>query len=424
MASSNNPVVALYLKDLRAGGAQRVFLNLCRGFLDAGLGVDLVLARGEGALLEQLPDEVRLVNLGARGALAAMPALRRYVKERHPAVLLASINYVNVTALLVTRPARPRPARSRTAPARTAPTRIFVREANILNENTFRRGSLHDRVLLALMRLLYPRAERVIVNAEDTRTSLLRYGVVAQDRIELIPNPVDTARIRRLAALPAAHPWLQDPRVTRVVLGVGSLSRQKHFDLLIRAFARAVTGDGGARSRADARLMILGEGEERTNLERLAREVGVSDRVSLPGYSDNPFAAMARADLFVLCSLWEGSANVLVEALACGAPVVATDCPGGTREVLGFDELRSPGSPGASPEEHTRRENPPYGTLIPTDDEAALADAIARMLALPSGARKEVRARARRRAEIYDLGSVTDRYREVLGLETTRKPPR
>jgi glycosyltransferase involved in cell wall biosynthesis len=403
------PTVALYLKDLRAGGAQRVFLNLCRGFLEAGLQVDMVLARGEGALLDQLPDGVQLVDLGARGALAAMPALRRYVRDRRPQALLASINYVNVTALLATR---------------FLATPVFVREANILNENTFRPGKLHDRILLALMRLLYPRAERVIVNSEDTRASLVRYGVIAQDRIELIPNPVDLGRIRELAALAASHPWLAEAASPPVVLAVGSLSRQKNFDLLIRAFAKATTdaGDSSARdssagdnttanARLHARLIILGEGEERSNLEHLANDLGVAERVSLPGFSDNPFSHMARADLFVLSSLWEGSANVLVEALACGAPVVATDCPGGAREVLGHEGLQPAGEA-------------PYGTLVRSDDEAALAEAITRMIALPHPVLEELRIRSRQRAETYNLATVTDRYREMLGLDTTRIPPR
>lgn len=392
MALHPVPDIALYLKDLRAGGAQRVFLNLCRGFINAGLTVDMVLARGEGALLEQLPEEARLVDLGARGALAAVPALRRYVKERRPTVLMASINYVNVTALLATTMLRT-----------TGATRVFVREANILNENTFRRRSVHDCVLLALMRRLYRRAESVIVNAEDTRTSLVKYGVVGNQQIDLIPNPVDVQQIQRLATLPAPHPWLNDASHPSVVLAVGSLGRQKNFSLLLRAFA-LVPGN--------ARLIILGEGSERTDLEVLAQTLGIQNRVSLPGFSDNPFAYLSRAHLFVLSSLWEGSANVLVEALACGTPVIATDCPGGAREVLGYvgEPAREGSQAGCSQAGST------FGTLVPSNNIQELAHAIVRMLALSPSEREVLQTRARGRAEMYNLATVTEHYRRVLQL--------
>jgi len=406
--------IALYLRDLRGGGAQRVFVNLCRGFLDAGYEVDMVCARAQGALLEQLPDGVELVNLQARGALAAVPRLRRYLKRRQPDVLLSSIHYVNVSALLAARCCG------------RLPVRLVVREANVLSAETFRPGRLYDRVLLALMRRLYPRADRVVVNSEDSRDSLALYGVVARAAIELIPNPLDCAGIQSAAEQTPEHPWLPpeprrgdaapvvrradaavtprraDAEATRfppVVIGVGSLSRQKNFSLLIRAFAEARANP----SCADACLIILGEGEQRPELETLVTQLGLQDAVSLAGFAANPYAFMARAELFVLSSLWEGSANVVAEALACGAPVVATDCPGGARELL-----EVPAGAAGAAEGRGR-----YGRMVPSDNCQALAGAITLSLTEPEPG---ARARARVRAATFDLPNITHQYLTALGL--------
>jgi glycosyltransferase involved in cell wall biosynthesis len=171
-----------------------------------------------------------------------------------------------------------------------------------------------------------------------------------------------------------------------VILAVGRLHRQKDFPTLIGAFARL-------RAERPARLVILGEGKLRPALEKVARRLGVGGDVDLPGYRDNPFAWMARAAVFALSSTFEGTANVLIEAMACGCPVVSTDCPHGPREVL---------------------DNGRYGPLVPVGDSAALAHAIAAVLDNPPD--REV---LRSRAALYDRDTNIDRYLQVL-LEKTR----
>lgn len=152
------------------------------------------------------------------------------------------------------------------------------------------------------------------------------------------------------AAAPLEDPWLQDSRTQDipVVLGAGSLELRKDFSSLIRAFAKL-------RQRRPLRLVILGEGRERTNLEQLARDLGVEQDLRLPGFQYNPYAWMARANVFALTSRREGSGAVLVEALACGTPCVATDCPSGPAEILDQGTL---------------------GPVIPIGDIEALAQAL------------------------------------------------
>ena len=203
--------------------------------------------------------------------------------------------------------------------------------------------------------------------------------------ITTVYNPFDLQRITALAAEPAPHPWLAED--APVVLGAGRLHPQKDFATLLRAFARV-------RARTAARLVILGEGEERAALETLARELGIAADVALPGYTANPYAWLVRARVFALSSRWEGLANVLVEALACGTPVVSTRCPGST-EVLGE---------GA------------HGRLVEVGDDEALADAIAATLESPADPEA-----LRRRAGDFSLDRGVDGYLEaLLGEATTR----
>jgi glycosyltransferase involved in cell wall biosynthesis len=166
------------------------------------------------------------------------------------------------------------------------------------------------------------------------------------------------------------------------LLGVGRLEPQKDFALLLRAFARI------RRERA-ARLLILGEGRERPRLTQLAKALGVADSVDLPGFVPNPYAHMTRANLFVLSSRYEGLGNVVIEALACGCPVVSTDCPSGPAEVL--DRGR-------------------YGRLVPVGDPAALAQAILAALEEPVD-----RARLRGRAAQFSVERAARRYLELMG---------
>jgi glycosyltransferase involved in cell wall biosynthesis len=165
-----------------------------------------------------------------------------------------------------------------------------------------------------------------VVVSREAADDLARTARLARERIEVIYNPVITPALREQAAQAPDHPWFA-PGQPPVVLGVGRLTRQKDFPTLIRAFAEV-------RRRRTARLVILGEGEERPALTALVAELGLDPDVALLGFRDNAAAYMARAAVFVLSSAWEGLPTVLIEALATGTPVVSTDCQSGPREIL------------------------------------------------------------------------------------------
>ncbi|NCA70775.1 MAG: glycosyltransferase [Sphingobacteriia bacterium] len=366
------PSLAIFLPSLAGGGAERMMLNLARGMVESGVTLDLVLGQASGPYRDLVPVGCELVDLRAGRVLTALPGLAGYLRQCRPTVLLTAMDHANLIALSASALAR-------------VPTRVYVSVRSTLSQECAHAGSRIHRWLPHLARLLYPRAAAVIAVSQGVAEDLER--VLGTGRIQpvVIPNPVVTPDLQALAAALPDHPWLADG-APPVILGAGRLTHQKDFPTLIRAFAAIDPARG-------LRLMILGEGPQRGALESLVRELGLSERIALPGFSPNPFAAMARARLFVLSSAWEGLPGVLIQAMACGTPVVSTDCPSGPREILSDGR---------------------YGPLVPIGDAAALAVAIAAALEQPIA-----RERLMSRAADYRLEPVTRRYLEVMGLDPT-----
>ena len=302
------------LPHLEGGGAQRVLLTLLRDLPRDRFAPELALLRRSGELLSRVPGDVPLHDLRAGSARFGAPALIRLAWQIRPQIVFSSIYYVNHLVLLL-RPFLPR-------------TRIVVREA-IQVGAAVERAALPRRLAL-LHWLLYRSADAVVVQCEAMGRDLERFGVPAR-RMTTIFNPVDAAALRAEADA-APDPFAGAGKGPHV-LGVGRLVRQKGFDRLIRSFA-------ALRARApEAQLWILGEdpgGRDSASeaLSRLRAELGLAACVHFTGYRRDVAAWLARADLFVLSSHYEGLPNVLLEALACGCPVVALDEPGGAREIL------------------------------------------------------------------------------------------
>jgi glycosyltransferase involved in cell wall biosynthesis len=330
--------VSIFLTDLRGGGAERMMVQLATGMADRGIRVDLVLAHAVGPYLKDLPDTVRLVDLGRGATAAALRPLIAYLRRARPDVLLSTLHHTAVVAALARRFAG-------------GPTVLFVREANTPSARQLSAIDLKARITRRAMRWAYATADGVIAVSEGVAEDLRRHRGVPDHKLWTLYNPVVTPDVPVRAAEDPGHPWLGSEGPP-VVLGVGSLQPRKGFTTLLTAFARL-------REDREARLIVLGEGPQRTELEARARELGVADDVDFPGFVVNPFAFMSRADVFVLSSEREGLPGVLIQALACGCPVVATDCPSGPREIL---------------------EGGRHGELVPVGDAAAMCSAINRTL--------------------------------------------
>jgi glycosyltransferase involved in cell wall biosynthesis len=334
--------LAIVLRSLGGGGgAERAMANLAGALAGRGHRVDLVLRRVAGHFLKEVPATVRIVDLQARlPALAPVP-IARYLRRARPDAMLVTGLYTNLAAILGLRLAG-------------TGTRTVISVQNHLSVQVAGSSGPWKKLVPAASRHLFARADRIVAVSHGVADDLSRFVGVPAGKLTTIHNPLVSSRIAERRAEAPAHPWLIDDGPA-VVLGMGKLRPQKDFATLIRAFALV-------RQRRPARLLIGGDGPERAALLRLARRLGVADDVDLPGFFDNPFACMAHAAAFVLSSAWEGLPSVLVEAMACGCPVVSTDCPSGPAEIL----------------EHGR-----YGPLVAVGDHAALAEAIAKVLEQP-----------------------------------------
>ena len=325
--------IAIFAPSLAGGGAERGAIKLAEGLARRGFDVDLVLAAAEGPRLQEIPAEVRLVDLGARRVLGSLPGLVRYLRREKPRGLASVLDHANIVALWARKLGR-------------YPGRVVVIEQNTLSEAALNGKTRRDRLMPRLVRRFYPWADYVVGVSQGVADDLAQFVSLSSDKLRVISNPIVASDIGELAMAPIDHVWFE--RGEPVFVAAGRLRPQKDFPTLLRAFA-------DVRSRRAARLMILGEGPERGRLEALVEELELADDVSLPGATPNPYAYMARSTAFILSSRWEGLPTVLIEAMSCGAPVIATDCPSGPQEILAGGR---------------------YGTLVPVGDVAALAEAM------------------------------------------------
>lgn len=305
--------VAIFLPSLQGGGAERVMVNLARGLAELGLQVDLVLARAEGPLQAEVPKEVRVVDLGAKHVLYSLPGLVRYLRRERPSAMLSALDHANVVALWAKKLAG-------------VPTRVVLSVHNPPSLDTANAQTFRAKLMPLWGQIFYPWAHTVVAVSQGVAKDLVQLTGLPMDKVKVIYNPAVTPELLAKAEEALDHPWFQ-PGEPPVILGAGRLTAQKDFPTLIRAFALV-------RRKLPSRLMILSEGEERPRLEALVRELGLEADVELPGFVDNPYKYMKHAGVFVLSSRYEGFGLVLVEAMACGTPVIATDCPSGPAEIL------------------------------------------------------------------------------------------
>ena len=322
--------LAILLPDARLGGAQRVLLGLAKEFAAQGHKVDVVLLVADGLLLEQMPPAVRCVRLlntsrpGLFLVFGGFVRLWKYLKTERPTSVLSTGTGTNLLVTVASRLIRRRP-------------RIILREAaSVSNRPSF--------LVRELVRRCFRHADACIGVSAGVSTELRGMGVTAR-RVHFIPNPVDSEELGDLAQ--QATPF-RPADALPYLISVGRLVPQKDHTTLIRAFARI-------SEAIPHRLIIVGEGACRTELERLIGNFHLQDRILLPGVIQNPQRLIRDAQLFALSSAWEGYPNALLEALAHGVRVVSTNCPHGPAEIL---------------------EQGRYGALVPVGDDAAMADAI------------------------------------------------
>ena len=339
MVGVEAPKIALFTAGLSGGGAERVFVNLAMAFSEKGYAVDLVTGTLRNvAYLEDIPAQVRLVDLQMSRIALGGPKLIRYLRRERPAAVLVTVFHAICLAVL-------------SKQFSGVGTRLVIRPSSVFAPSLLTLSPIKRSAMATLIRYCYRRADQIIAPSQGIADELKQAFGVPKEKLSVIYSPLISEAMLKKATEPLDHHWFKegDPPV---VLAVGRLAEQKSQETLIRAFARL-------RQRVKARLLILGEGERRAELEALASQLGLAQDFSMPGFQENPFSFMARASLFVLPSAWEGSPGVLVQALACGCPVLSTDCASGPREILQDGRL---------------------GQLTPVGDDEAMAEAMLRSL--------------------------------------------
>jgi glycosyltransferase involved in cell wall biosynthesis len=405
--------ILFVLFNFAGGGLEKKVLRLAAMLKDRGNTVAIAVCYPEGALGDRVAGGIEVIPLekgpvwkaraaavradpGALGALLRpfllprksprmlpfLPSLARLLARRNPRSMFTAMPHMNVTAVLARRLAG-------------ADTRVVLSEINAVRDKLGSSREWMSRYVSPLMKRAYGRADAIIAVSDGVADDLADFTGLPRDRITTVYNPTVTPEILEKAGEPVDHPWFA-PGGPPVILGVGRYHPNKDFPTLIRAFAKV-------RAGRPVRLVILGDaapGKKRdkylADIQALVAELGIGDDVDFPGFTINPYRYMSRAALFVLSSLREGFPNVLVEAMACGCPVVATDCPHGPPEIL---------------------DNGTYGRIVPMRAVDAMAEAIARTLDAPISAE-----RLKARASEFTAERAVERYERILLDGTPGRP--
>jgi glycosyltransferase involved in cell wall biosynthesis len=366
--------ITLLAYTLEGGGVQRTMAVLANEFAGKGYNVDLLAVTDDGLRPPHLSPAVRTEILVPRPPLRGLTLvtacirLAAYLRRARPDALLSADIVVNIVACAASILSGKRARLALTEVATITPSYLRLPENRMVG------------FWWRLAKIFYPRADRVVAVSKGLAAHLEREIPALKGKVTAIYNPAYPSYIDDAANKPAPHPWLERKDVP-VCVAVGRFVAVKGFDNLLRGF-------GDLRRRRKCRLIIVGDGPLRPSLEALARELGIADDVAMPGFDANPYAFLARADVFAMTSRNEGLGNVLIEALACGCPCVATDCPDGPAEIL---------------------EQGRVGILVPVDDPKALADALEKTLASPPS-----RELLKARADDFRPGPIGACYLDIL----------
>jgi len=365
-SENSGPDLAVVIRAFEGGGAQRDMILLCNALLARGIGIAVLALRMDGPLRALLDPAISVTPVAGRQLRYAIPGLRRLIRDLKPNLVISSEANLNLCTLIAVR----------TLPRRRRP-KLILREVGSPSIAQYRDPYLQNRIAYRILRRVYRYADRIIALTEGARRDLVRNfavpeGIIAMMLTNAVVPPATADRIAQWDG--------ETGRESDLVVCVGRLSPEKDQATLIRAMGLLPAGRSW-------RLALVGDGAERGNLEALARSRGLSDRILFTGQVDDPFAWMRRARLAVCTSVYEGLCNAIIEALACGTPVVSTNCPYGPAEIL---------------------QGGRYGTLTPVGDAGAMAVAIeAALSAVPD------RGALMARGQNYTATRAAERFLEI-----------
>ncbi len=357
--------VAIYLHDLSGGGAERQSLIIAEEFRRHGVDVTLVVHRLRGPLLDQVPAGLRVIDLASSRTLQDVPRLARFLRREQPDILVANVDLNNVAALLAKALAFSR-------------TKVVICQHNPISAGYLRSENWLYRYVGRSYKALGPLIDRAVAVSCGVAEELVTLASVPRDRITTINNPVVGPDFQDRCDEVIEHPWFNQPG-RPVFVTAGRLVAQKDHESMLRALAIH-------RRTIDSRLILLGTGPLQDHLKSVAAQLGLTDAVDFAGFHANALPFFRQADAFLLSSRAEGFGNVLVEAMACGTPVISTRCEHGPKEIL----------------EHGR-----FGVLVEPDDAEALATAMNGVTTLRERFPTDV---LRQRANQFSYAACASRY--------------
>jgi glycosyltransferase involved in cell wall biosynthesis len=362
--------ILMVIPSLSGGGAERVLLLLMQ-YLDRGRFMPLLVVFQEGNDYKgEFPSDVKLICLRKRSRydfFYLIGSLAKVIREEKPSLILSCLNYANYIAILAQRLSK-------------YATPLLLTEVSNLTF-TLNHTNL-SWIKKFLIRHLYPKAAGIVCVSQGTKQDLVTNFQVPAENCLVIHNPCDISMVTGLSREEVDYVWFHQD--IPLLCACGRLVTPKNLPLLLEALKLA-------RNEQPLRLVILGQGEDRAKLESYAETLGISAHVAFLGFQPNPFKYMAKATGFVLSSSWEGFGNVIIEAMACGVPVISTRCSG-PEEII------------------TDSEN---GLLVPVNDASALAAAILRLLR-EAPLRKRLAEAGRRRAADFRVEKQVKEYEELF----------
>jgi glycosyltransferase involved in cell wall biosynthesis len=362
------------IPSLQGGGAEKVMIYILKYLDKTKYTPVLILFENKGQFIDNLPEDIAVHSLNKDKILKGfrwliLLRLARLFRSGKPDVIVSFMWYTNIVTLI---------------------SKILgLINCGVIISERYPIFVRRERWLVEFMRrlsirILYPVANSIITNSVSVRDEIIQITRIPHAKITVVHNPVDTAIINSLSRDRNYHQWYEEN--IPVIISIGRLSKEKGFPYLLRAL-HIISSKG-----FQLRLVILGKGAEENELRRLAKDLGVENRVEFLGFKKNPYKYLVRSSVFILASLFEGFPNVLLEALALGVPAIATDCPTGPREIITNDV---------------------NGILVRPADERALADAIKKLL-VDKDLRKKLSEAARKRAEDFGVEKIIKQYEDVI----------
>jgi glycosyltransferase involved in cell wall biosynthesis len=369
--------VLFFISSLGGGGAERVMVDLLRNIDRGRIEPILVLLYPyeDSPYRQYLPEDIRVIVVTRKsdslpGKLLQLLNFIKTIHKEKPNVIVSMLTHNNIMAMLS---------------GLLFGIRVIACEHNTLSEviKTEEGRRILGFPVSLLVKSCYRFADKIIAVSEGIRLNLISDFGIMSEKVQTIYNPIDLNRIKALISDSPEHPFFRDQKP--VVIAMGRLTAQKGFDILLKGFSRVI-------SEIDARLIVMGEGPQRAYLENIIRNLGIVDKVYLSGFQRNPYALLAHSAIFVLSSHYEGLPMAILEAMACGIPVISTDCRSGPREIL---------------------QNGQCGILVPVNNETALAEAITRLLN-DREQREEFSKRGKERMKDFTVNEIVRQYEDVI----------